>query len=85
MSVKTTGQSLWQIWTCFSNSALDVVGNIVAVGANRNSFSSPNEYFDVQIQTTETDFIEVQVTVVENFSISNIFLGRKKMLPRLLK
>ena len=77
MSVKTTGQSWWQIWTCFSNSALDIVGNIVAVGANRNSSSSPNEYFDVQIQTTETDFIEVQVMVVENFLISNIFLEKK--------
>ena len=31
----------------------------------------------MQIQTTETDFIEVQVMVVENFLISNIFLEKK--------
>ena len=64
---------------------LDIVGYLVAVGANRKSFSSPNVFFDVQIQTSETDFIEVRVMAVENSSILNAFFREKKNSPQAIK
>ena len=71
--------------TWFSFFVLNIVGYVVAVGANRKLLSSPNEYFDMQIQTSETDFAEVRVMVVANSSISNIFFREKKNAGQAIK